>query len=219
MDKKRRYRERGDYHDELGLLLLARERPEKGLGCCEADGVGGAPDHKQRADHREGTETYEKQHVLHRVVVKQTGAALEYIARADARDVQGNNQPPHYARKSEGRCVRTHPTSFLTQFPGPFFHATTLQHHRPPERYEKRYEHRFLPLVEPTSEIKLLRALCNANGPSSRRGYGERCSEILRPSRLPCNGPSAVTDTLGRCHLHQRFVRLMQIVRNGDHGE
>jgi hypothetical protein len=32
VDKKRRYRERGDDHDELGLLLLARERPEKGLG-------------------------------------------------------------------------------------------------------------------------------------------------------------------------------------------
>jgi hypothetical protein len=59
----------------------------------------------------------------------QTGAVLEYIARADARDVQGDDQPPHYARKSEGQCVTTHPTGFLLQFPDPFCHGTTLQHY------------------------------------------------------------------------------------------
>jgi hypothetical protein len=91
VDKKRRYRERGDDHDELGLLLLARERPEKGLGCCEADGVGGSPDHKQRADHHEGTEPYVQHHTLHVlddcVFVPQAGGIDQEVVRAGARNV------------------------------------------------------------------------------------------------------------------------------------
>src|SRR5215216_6478217 len=35
------------------------------------------------------------------------------------------------------------------------------------------------------------------DGPSSRRGDGERCSRLLRASRLPREGPSAMTDALG----------------------
>jgi len=92
VDKKRRYRERGDDHDELGrLLLLAHERPEKGLSCCEADSVGGSPDHKQRADHREGTEPYVQHHTLHVlddcVFVPQAGGIDQEVVCAGARNV------------------------------------------------------------------------------------------------------------------------------------
>ena len=47
--------------------------------------------------------------------IGQPGATFEQVARADARDVQGDNQPPRHARKSEEQGVTTHPRTILHQ--------------------------------------------------------------------------------------------------------
>ena len=59
-----------------------------------------------------------------------------------------------------------------------------------------------------TSNTLSLQPANVSDGPSSRRG--ERCSGHPRPSWLPCNGSSAITDALVRSLFHQRFVRLSQ---------
>jgi hypothetical protein len=93
-------------------------------------GVGGSPGHQQRADHREGAESYEKRHVLYGVLVGQTGEALEHLARADARRVQDDDHPPRHAREQPRRVRRTiggyaadHPFSLLYENPAPVAHG------------------------------------------------------------------------------------------------
>ena len=111
------------------LLATSREPPlllDAWTNKGKKAAIPGSPGIEPSASSLLVTEPYKKHRVLYRVVAKQTDAVLEHIARADARDVKGNDQPPHYTRKR----VTLYPTYSSTLFSCPFRHDTTLQHYR-----------------------------------------------------------------------------------------
>ena len=74
----------------------------------------------QHAYHREDTELYLKHCILRWVFVRQYGAVLTQVARADANAVQGNDRLP--CRVREVQSAMTHLTDPTIPLPCPLRH-------------------------------------------------------------------------------------------------
>src|SRR5688572_27879475 len=95
----------------------------------------------QHAYHREDTELYLKHRILRWVFVRQSGAMLTQVARADVSDVQGDYQLP--CRVCKEQSAMTHLTDPTIPLPCPLrhnHHSTALPF---PNRYDSRYDSRY----------------------------------------------------------------------------
>jgi hypothetical protein len=127
---------------------MAGDRGGVGVACFEdchnecdgghdpADEGGGPHCHLQRAYHREDTELYLKHCILRWVFVRQSDAVPTQVARADANDVQGNDQLP--CRVCEVQSAMTHLTDPTIPLPCPLRH----NHHSTAPPSLKRYDSR-----------------------------------------------------------------------------